>query len=173
MSGVPPAAPFPELLGGMCQRCSLPWSPVASRRIAARPQPGAELVNVVDGSTSSPVQVDGRRVRRSRTLLFTGLVAVAGLAVAGYILRDGIARPAPIAVSALPFANISNDAAITPFADGLGDEVFNALMRAPGLQTRSRSGARRYRGALSVDAKEVGRRLNVEYAVTGLMREAK
>jgi serine/threonine-protein kinase len=140
---------------------------------AARPQTAAELANVVDGTTSSQVQGYALPARRSRKLLVGGLLAVAGLAVLAFALRDDITRPAPISLSVLPFANISGDTAITPFADGIGDEVFSALVRVPGLQMRSRSGARQYRGALSVDAKEVGRKLNVDYIVTGVMREAK
>ena len=74
-------------------------------------------------------------------MLVSGLLSVAGIAVAAYVLRDRLEPVTPISLSVLPFANISSDTAITPFADGLGDEVFTALMRVPGLQMRSRSGA--------------------------------
>ena len=139
---------------------------------AARPQTAAELVDAVDHSTGAVPPGVARPAVRSRTLLVSGL-AVAGLAVAAYVLRAGFAPAPSVSVSVLPFWNISNDTAITAFADGLGDEVFSALVRVPGLQMRSRSGARQYRGVLSVDAKEVGRKLNVDYIVTGVMREAK
>jgi serine/threonine-protein kinase len=140
---------------------------------AARPQTAAELLDIVDHAMDSTTHDVVAPARRSRVLLSSGLIVVAGLAAAAYFLRDRIVPTPPISLSVLPFANISGDTAITPFADGIGDEVFSALVRVPGLQMRSRSGARQYRGALSVDAKEVGRKLNVDYVVTGVMREAK
>jgi tetratricopeptide (TPR) repeat protein len=46
-----------------------------------------------------------------------------------------------------------------------------ALARVPGLEMRSRSGARAYRGQLSVDPTEAGRKLKVDYIVTGVLRQ--
>ena len=158
-------ADVPPALAMLVARC-LEKSP------AARPQTAGELLDALDHATGSePPHAAAVPAIRSRAQLVAGLIAAIGLGGAAFMFRDRIVPPTPISVSVLPFANISNDTAIAAFADGLGDEVFSALVRVPGLQMRSRSGARQYRGALSVDTKEVGRKLNVDYVVTGVMRE--
>jgi serine/threonine-protein kinase len=99
-------------------------------------------------------------------------VVVAAVGVVAYLVRRSSAGAAPITVAVLPFGNTTGDTATAPFADGLGDEVFTALGRVPGLEMRSRSGARAFRGQITVDPGEVGRKLKVDYIVTGVLREA-
>jgi serine/threonine-protein kinase len=99
-------------------------------------------------------------------------VAVAAVGAGLYLVRRLSAGAVPITVAVLPFGNTTGDTATTPFADGLGDEVFTALGRVPGLEMRSRNGARAFRGQITVDPGEVGRKLKVDYVVTGVLREA-
>ncbi len=99
-------------------------------------------------------------------------VVVAALGVGAYLVRRSSAATIPITVAVLPFGNTTGDSATAPFADGLGDEVFTALGRVPGLVMRSRNGARAFRGQLNPDPSEVGHKLKVDYIVTGLLREA-
>jgi serine/threonine-protein kinase len=56
-------------------------------------------------------------------------------------------------------------------AGGLAEEVASALSRVPGIQIKSRSGARAYRGKLAVDVAEVGARLKADYVMTGEVRQ--
>jgi TolB-like protein len=157
---------IPAALGQLVARC-------LAKDPAARPQSAGEVLGMLDGTvTTSPPPAFPSRKRR---LLVRTLAAVvlAAVAVGIYLRRGPSAGAVPITIAVLPFGNISGDTAIAPFADGLGDEVFASLARIPGLQMRSRSGARAYRGQLGVDPTEVGRKLKVDYIVTGVFREAR
>ena len=145
---------------------------------AARPQNAGEVVAVLEGTATlgadelSPPRQQ-RPLVRPRTVVLSVLTVVAIIAgVAAYRLGGFGTGPAPVTVAVLPFGNISGDSATAPFADGLGDEVFTALERVPGLEMRSRTGARAYSGQLSVDPIEAGRKLKVDYIVTGVLRDA-
>lgn len=158
----------PESLGQLVAQC-------LAKDPAARPQSAAEALAVLEGSakvtapTSAPVREPRRVVRRRTTVL--AVAVAAALTTGGFLLRRFTAPADPITIAVLPFGNISGDTAIAPFADGLADEVFTALSRVPGLEMRSRTGARAYRGQLSPDPAEVGRKLKVDYIVTGVLRE--
>jgi len=173
MSTVPPLvtevrADVPESLGQLVAQC-------LAKDPAARPQTAAEALAVLEGSATvtapviSPLRKPRRLVRPRTALLTAGMAAA--LAGSVFFLR-GLTAAVPITIAVLPFGNISGDTAIAPFADGLADEVFTALGRVPGLEMRSRNGARAYRGQLSFDPGEVGRKLKVDYIVTGVLREA-
>jgi serine/threonine-protein kinase len=157
----------PASLGQLVAQC-LAKNPVE------RPPSAREVLGVLEGTvtTASPSAFPSRK----RRLLVRTLAAAAVLAsvvVGIYALRRPGVGAVPITLAVLPFGNISGDSAIAPFADGLGDEVFASLARIPGLQMRSRSGARAYRGQLGVDPTEVGRKLKVDYIVTGVLRESR
>jgi serine/threonine-protein kinase len=160
-------ADVPESLGQLVAQC-------LAKDPAARPQTAAEALAVLEGSTTvTAPTISPRKPRRlvwSRTVLLA-VAIVAVLSGAGFLLRRFSATAVPITIAVLPFGNISGDTAIAPFADGLADEVFTALGRVPGLEMRSRNGARAYRGQLGVDPAEVGRKLKVDYIVTGVLRE--
>src|SRR4029453_12273240 len=79
------------------------------------------------------------------------------------------AHKASIAV--LPFANMSADKENEYFADGLAEEVINALAQVPGLQVAGRTSSFVFRGK-DIELAEVGRRLNVEHLLEGSVRRA-
>jgi serine/threonine-protein kinase len=136
----------------------------------ARPQYASVLVDVLEGTNAiSLPSVSHPEHRRRRVSAVVGLAIACALGVA-WVLRGVFASAEPISVGVLPIVNISADSTIAIFADGLGDEIFTALSRVPGVEMRSRSGARNYVGKVGVDAKAVGRALNVQYLVTGVMR---
>lgn len=74
-----------------------------------------------------------------------------------------------LAVVVLPFANLSDDPAQGYFADGITDDLTTDLSWIPEFFVISRSAALAYRGK-SVDARQVGRELGIDYVVEGSLR---
>ena len=140
----------------------------------ARPQVAREILRALDapsapsGSWTAPAPATPRR---SRKPLVVGLALVAVLAVAGYLLAGSRGSARPISLAVLPFGYDAADTAMSFVADGLPDEVAGALSRVPGIEIRSRSGARLYRRQLSVDVTEAGTKLNAEYVMHGVIRQ--
>ena len=145
-----------------------------------RPQSSADVVTMLEGavgtfaSTSATAlrvpPADTARTSR-RTIAVSVLLVAVAVTGAALWLRPGVTGTDGISIAVLPFGNTTSDSALSPFVAGIGDEVFVALSRVPGLQMRSRSGARSFTGQLAVDTREAGKRLNVDYLITGVMRE--
>ena len=71
----------------------------------------------------------------------------------------------------LPFANRSPSPDDEYFADGMTDELINALAKVPGLHVVSRTSCFAFKGR-SEDAREIGRRLQVATVLEGSIRRA-
>jgi TolB-like protein/Tfp pilus assembly protein PilF len=71
----------------------------------------------------------------------------------------------------LPFANRSPSVDDEYFADGMTDELINALAKVPGLHVVSRTSCFAFKGR-SEDAREIGRRLQVATVLEGSIRRA-
>ena len=80
-------------------------------------------------------------------------------------------RGAPPSVAVLPFANRSPSPDDEYFADGMTDELINALAKVPGLHVVSRTSCFAFKGR-SEDAREIGRRLQVATVLEGSIRRA-
>ena len=112
----------------------------------------------------------------NRLTIVTLIIAVAWL---GWdkLQRPEIADPAMTAATAeksiavLPFADFSPDADHAWFADGLTDEILNALARLPDLRVASRSSAFRFRDAAQ-DIPGVAAELGVAHILEGSVRRA-
>ena len=70
-----------------------------------------------------------------------------------------------------PFANRSPSPDDEYFADGMTDELINALAKVPGLHVVSRTSCFAFKGH-SEDAREIGRRLQVATVLEGSIRRA-
>ena len=57
------------------------------------------------------------------------------------------------------------------FCDGISEEIINSLTRIAGLKVIARSSAFQFKG-MSVDIREVGRRLNADVIIEGSVRKA-
>ena len=77
--------------------------------------------------------------------------------------------PPCLAVVVLPFANLSDDPQQDYFADGITDDLTTDLSWTPEFFVISRSAAFVYKGK-SVDAKQIGREVGVDYVVEGSLR---
>ena len=71
----------------------------------------------------------------------------------------------------LPFVNISPDPEQDYFCDGISEEIINLLTHIAGLKVIARSSAFQFKG-MSVDVREVGRRLDADVVVEGSVRKA-
>ncbi|MEJ2720335.1 MAG: protein kinase [bacterium] len=74
-------------------------------------------------------------------------------------------------IAVLPFVNMSPDPENAYFADGLSEELINALTHIEGLRVAARTSAFRFRGQ-EVDIREIGRRLDVRTVLEGSVRKA-
>jgi serine/threonine-protein kinase len=72
-------------------------------------------------------------------------------------------------IAVLPLANVSADPANEYLSDGLSDEIMSALSKVPGLRVASRTSAFAFKGK-TLDAREIGERLNVTTLLEGSMR---
>ena len=79
-------------------------------------------------------------------------------------------EPAP-SIAVLPFANMSPDKDNEYFAEGLSEEIINALTRVPRLKVTARTSAFSFRGKDATVA-EIGRQLGVAHVLEGSVRKA-
>jgi eukaryotic-like serine/threonine-protein kinase len=80
-------------------------------------------------------------------------------------------RGPPPSIAVLPFANLSPSPDNEYFADGMTDELINALAKVPGLHVVSRTSCFAFKGRPE-DAREIGRRLQVGTVLEGSIRRA-
>lgn len=81
------------------------------------------------------------------------------------------ARAARPMVAVLPFVNASSDADAEYLADGITDELINALARVEGLQVTSRTSAFAFKGKQQ-DVRSIGAVLNASAVLEGTVRKA-
>ena len=82
--------------------------------------------------------------------------------------QRGVSAQKSIAV--LPLANMSADPENEYFADGMTEEIINALAKVPGLQVASRSSCFAFKGK-QVDIRDTGQRLGVGTILDGSVRK--
>ena len=82
-----------------------------------------------------------------------------------------LALPDKPSIAVLPFANMSGDPEQDYFADGMVEEIITALSRIRWLFVIARNSSFTYKGH-SVDVKQIGRELGVQYVLEGSVRKA-
>jgi len=100
--------------------------------------------------------------------LLAGIVAAGGLAIAGSWWRTRVACAEIRSVAVLPFSDLSTQKAPDWLADGITEEVIDALTRAPGLRVAGWTSAFRFQGAR--DLRRIGEGLGVAAVLEGTMR---
>lgn len=119
-----------------------------------------------------------------RTLIVAGLLVAVGIGLsAGWFLKpDGppvavestdtaVVLNARQSVAVLPFDNLSDDPEQGYFADGLTEEILNALAALPKLLVTARTSSFFYKGQ-DVPVDEIGERLGVEHILEGSVRRS-
>ncbi|WP_309669928.1 protein kinase [Gemmatimonas sp.] len=156
---------------------------------AQRPPSADALLARLASVTSGSVEQAAAPSRRRAPLVAAGVV-VAALAIGGWALlrpratassasRSGT-ETGPVATDSaspvrtlvvLPFESVGGDTANAYFAEGMADELSNALGKVPGLQLAGRSSAAAFRGKQK-SAQEIGAALNVGGVLEGTVRRA-
>lgn len=108
------------------------------------------------------------------------LAGVLAIAAAGVVVVGGSGEVAPAgpgsgaeeaSIAVLPLVNLSGDPANDFLGEGVSDEILGGLARLTELTVIGRTSSFRYRGS-DVDAREVGRDLNVGTVLSGSVRAA-
>jgi len=121
-------------------------------------------------------------VRRRRHVTWVAAGAALALAIGAILWRgQGAKRPAPEptaaataslrSIAVLPFVNMSGGKDQEYFADGLAEELLNALARNPELRVTGRTSSFQFKGK-SEDLRLIGQKLNVATLLEGSVRRA-
>jgi TolB-like protein len=93
----------------------------------------------------------------------------AGLAAAGLPAMPGAGAAGAPSIAVLPFDYMIEKPECGHFADGIVEELTNALAHIPGLRVAAHTSAFCFRG-VNRDIREIGRALGVAYVVEGSVR---
>jgi serine/threonine protein kinase/tetratricopeptide (TPR) repeat protein len=74
------------------------------------------------------------------------------------------------AIAVLPLANMSADPENEYFADGMTEEIINALAKVPGMQVASRTSSFAFKGK-EVDVRQIGEKLGAASVLEGSVRK--
>lgn len=85
--------------------------------------------------------------------------------------HPAVSGPVQASIAVLPFANMSADKENEYFADGITEEIINALAKLDGLRVASRTSAFAFKGQDS-DIRKIGDALNVATVLEGSVRKA-
>jgi adenylate cyclase len=113
------------------------------------------------------------RAMRRLFVAAAGLLVVTGVGAGIWVWRERVPAnaPPPLSLVVLPFENVGGDQADGYLAEGITDDLTTALSHIPGTIVISRTTAFTYRGK-SEDIRQIGRDLNVRYAVRGSVQRS-
>ncbi len=128
-------------------------------------------VYAVTGSAATPARTATRRLALRRAALAAALVVA--VATALYLAASWRASSpsGPASVAVLPFADMSPNADQEYFADGMTEEIINALARLPDLRVVARTSAFAFKGK-DADIRTIGEQLGVRNVVEGSVRRS-
>jgi TolB-like protein/predicted Ser/Thr protein kinase len=117
----------------------------------------------------------GRKwVRRNPKLLVASVAGVLVGAAAIWLFRSELFRafnPPEKSIAVLPFVDMSQSKDQEYFCDGISEEILNTVAKVDGLRVLGRTSSFSFKGTRK-DAREVGKKLNVENVLEGsLQRE--
>ena len=131
------------------------------------------------------VKLDGAPPPRRRTShksrlpvwarpIAAAMVVLAGLAAAGWYglmhSPSHLAGAHVPSIAVLPFDDLSPDKTLGYLGDGMSEDIITMLSRFPDLSVIARNSSFTYKGK-PVDIRQVGRDLNVDYALEGSVRK--
>jgi len=169
---------IPPALAGLVMKC-LEKKPADRYQSADELIPQLEAVLTPSGGTTPTATraVPGASQRDNR--LLAG--AVAGLAVVATVAWVVTTKRAPTSapavetaksIAVLPLVNVGGDSTQEYFADGMAEELANALGKVPGLRVAARTSSFAFKGQPNLDVREVGDKLGVAVVLQGSVRRA-
>ena len=171
--------------GGICvsgkvaseveKKLAFSFEPMGAQRVKNISEP-IPVYRVKLGGVKAPAKRKSQRFSRADWArpVAAALVLLAGLAAAGWygLMRSpshlGGAHVPSIAV--LPFDDMSPDKSLGYLGDGVSEDIITVLSRFPDLSVIARNSSFVYKGK-PVDIRQVGRDLNVDYALEGSVRK--
>jgi serine/threonine-protein kinase len=151
----------PSSLDALIARC-------LAKQPGERPASADEVLRTLDAVATPGVEAQAVRVgprwRRARSIALV-VSALIVLGVAGALLRGRLQAHVPKSIAVVPLKNLSGDPANDYFGEGLAEEITGALAKA-GLHVIGRGSARALADQ-KLDAREIGRRLNVATVLEG------
>ncbi len=147
-----------------------------TRRYQSASQIKADLRRLLRDTAS----IDAARARRTRRAVLAGaagvvtLLATLAALLAGHDLlvgrrNAGAAGETAQSIAVLPFVDLSAEKNQEYFADGLAEELLNALAQIPELKVAARSSSFQFRGEHG-DLRVIGRKLDVATVLEGSVR---
>ena len=148
---------------------------------------GAQRVkNITEPIPAYRVKLDSVRAPARRKPAQPALANWAGRAAAAIVLLAGLVAggwyyglmraPSRVAaahvpsIAVLPFDDLSPDKSIGYLGDGVSEDIITMLSRFPDLSVIARNSSFVYKGK-PIDIRQVGRDLNVDYALEGSVRK--
>jgi TolB-like protein/DNA-binding winged helix-turn-helix (wHTH) protein len=129
-------------------------------------------VSFDDDAPPDPSGSDRKPIYRPETrpaALWTAVAAVAVVLLAVWSFYNfGRETPEP-SVAVLPFVDMSPDGDQQYFADGVSEEIINAISAIPGLKVVGRTSSFHFRGQ-EIDLRQIGEELGVAYLLEGSVR---
>ena len=111
-----------------------------------------------------------RWIRSPAALVLVLLVAALALALPFYRHRNlTTSSPPEKSIAVLPFLDLSETKDQEYFCDGMSEEILEALAKVDGLRVVARTSSFSFKGK-SVNAREVGKKLNVANVLEGSLR---
>jgi serine/threonine-protein kinase len=170
-------ATIPAPLAALVMQC-------LEKKPADRPQSAEEVVVRLEGvltPSGGMTPMEAANPARRRNLAIGVGLGVVALAVAaalaawrpgGQTVRrsDGPTATAPKSIAVLPLANVGGDSTQDYYADGLSEELANALGKVRGLRVAARTSSFAFKGRKDLDVAEVGDKLHVGVVLQGTVR---
>ena len=116
------------------------------------------------------ISADAPTFRKPAAWVIVAAICVVIAAISGYFVWKNRATSMD-SVVVLPFVDISEQHNQDYFADGLTEEIIDALSRVPNLRVVARTSAFAFKGKAK-DVREIGKQLDVSAVLEGSVRKA-
>ena len=171
--------------GGICVSGKVAKEVETKLAFGFEPMGEQKVKNISEPIPVYRVKLDGAPAPRRRTShksllpgwarsIAAAMVVLAGLAAAGWYglmhSPSHLAGAHVPSIAVLPFDDLSPDKTLGYLGDGMSEDIITMLSRFPDLSVIARNSSFTYKGK-PVDIRQVGRDLNVDYALEGSVRK--